>query len=204
MKVRIFFALLIVLLIVLMAITSVQVQDEGNTPSDYDRLMAGETVELDWGEYVILSSRPEEVVMPPAAELLRQFVDEQSLIAEDPEKVDFVFDYLISCASDEYNYRRPGFNYLGIATTSASWDAETRTLFLQSSRYLPNQRSNGDNTFECFTGFGTGVGQLWRTEREPTMTNEGWHAGEPTMPSVSRYRLGAFTVVYLPPIDTAE
>lgn len=170
--------------------------------TDFDRLMAGEEIALDWESGVVWGEDPLNEEMSPAAELLREFV-QQFVNEEDQDfALRYVWGQILIYAAPEMTFEWSDNVWLGLNVTTARWDAETQTLYLQASRYLPATRPDGEpNGIGCGGGWGFGDDTILWTEVNECVSTEERSNGFDFMPTTTVYRMGVFTVEYLPPTE---
>ncbi len=172
--------MLVIFLIVFVLATPALAQDDEQT--DFERLMAGEEVELDWEQGVVWGADPLHEEMSPAAELLREFV--QYFMNE--EELDYVPEYALAqiLVYGSNNIRFGSQIINGANATSAHWDEEAKTLYLQGSVELSFWWSS-----DCQPGRG-GMG----INEEPLVWISIQPCSDPQV--VIQYR-DVFTVAYL-------
>jgi hypothetical protein len=97
---------------------------------DFDALMAGELVVLDWGNkpLILIGGRVLEQPLPQAADLIRDFV--RKITVDDTDELAFVYGYveLVTNLAPYSRYEGTTFNYKGADATAMLWDPETKTL----------------------------------------------------------------------------
>ncbi len=178
-----------------------------DTPTDFELLMAGKVVELDWGDGVVWGDDPLTETMPPAAQLIAKFIRHMAVADEDERAIEYGITKLLLEMSPSLSFygNEPWY---GTAVSTLQWDEETMTLTAQTTQYLrPDPlevytREDGvevwvmGHNWGCSGGMGYKPTIWWTT----CMAYED-HVGGELMPVTTTYRMGVFTVAYLPPTD---
>ena len=151
---------------------------------DFDRLLAGETIMLDWGDgYVDLN---EGATNPPAAQLIRHFVSTMLI----PAETDFNREYIINQVMVRMA-PRSGFSseqhYEGMSVRTIHWNAKHQTLLAQVERFYTSQ--------SCVFG---GITDVLEGINICVFDNETGTAK--IMTTVLFYR-DQFQIIFLPPLE---
>jgi hypothetical protein len=161
------------------------------TESDFDRLMAGETVELDWGDgEIVLTDNLLFQPLPPAGDLLRDFLFQMVVPDEEETNVkiglDKLFGYMAPVTIDT-----KGHSLYGTSAVSMAWNSSQQELIIQTGRYMP---PSPDFLPPCGGGY-----YIWDTVVDHCFTDREHDNGAEVMPTTISYRGNTFTVIFLPP-----